>query len=255
MKKIITPLIFLVVAIPFVISYLMQPSQVEVEKTKEINKDLSKKESPKNTQVISIGYDKGGFGGSRYHEIKDEIPNKTYEEILREDAERERKRALGIKENLEWLQEDIKIDYVDQEKKMVEPFSVINEADVGWDIQSLDIIDRYNIGRIKNYIPVQFKVEQMAKGGFKNKIKSLEVFSPSGKKQEFYSKEYQIEVEPSKEGINIFYFGSDGPYGAFTLYGGTERGFSGYIDHIDLGGRHLIELNREGKGYDYNIFD
>lgn len=80
-------------------SYFFNAFQViEKENNKKIpNKELNKKEESKNREITSGGYDEGGFGGSRYYEIEEKISNKSYEEILREDAERQRKRALGIK--------------------------------------------------------------------------------------------------------------------------------------------------------------
>jgi hypothetical protein len=256
MKKFIIPIIFLIVIIPFVVSYLIQSSQVEVEKTKKIDKELNEKEEAKNSETNSDGYDEGGFGGSRYHEIKNDIPNKTYEEILREDAERERKRALGIKENLEWLQEDVDIDYVNQEKLMVEPFETIREEDVGWDIQNIDTINFYNLEKINNYLPVQLKVEQIAKGFFQEKINSIKISVPSGKKVEFNANPTnKARVEPNSDNIRIFIFFTFGVSGTLALSGNDLEGYEGYVEGGGIGGRHIIKLDKEGKGYVYNIFN
>ena len=256
MKKFIVPIIFLIVIIPFVVSYLIQPPQVEVEKTKKIDKELNEKEEAKNSETNSDGYDEGGFGGSRYHEIKNDIPNKTYEEILREDAERERKRALGIKENLEWLQEDVDIDYVNQEKLMVEPFKTIREEDVGWDVQTVNAVDFYNLEKINNYLPVQLKVEQVAKGMFQGKIKSMKVSVPSGKEQSFYLNSGNgAQAEPKGDNVWIYMFLTLDNSGRFMLGGNNKEGYKGYVEGGGLGGRHIIKLDKDGKGYVYNIFD
>jgi len=202
MKKIITPIILLLVLL--VVFYFSgfssekKDEMIRVEKIQKKTKEIEREPKEKEYLIDPPPPLK--------HQRKTPSFDTPIEEYYRIEAEKKKEKAFKIKENLEWLERDVEIDYVNYEEKMVAPFDIVDEEEVGWDIQSLDIIDRYNIGSIKNYIPVQFKVEQMAKGGFKNKIKSLEVFSPSGKKQKFYSKEYQIKVEPSDEGINIFYF-------------------------------------------------
>jgi hypothetical protein len=250
MKKTLIILTTLVIALPFIVSNFLKTPNKEDEKLDILKTQKNTKERGKKEKEYLIDPPP-----ALKHQRKIPSFDMPIEEYYRIEAEKKKKKSFKIKENLEWLQEDIEIDYINEKEKMVEPFSIINEEDVGWDIQSLDIIERYNIGSIKNYIPVQFKVEQMAKGGFKNKIKSLEVFSPSGKKHKFYFEEHQFEITPTDKEINIYYYASDSLYGAFNLSGGTETGFSGYIDHVDLGGRHLIKLNKEGKGYVYNIYN
>lgn len=262
MRKKIISLIVIVVTIPFFVSYFFDYSQViEKENNKEIPNKESKKVKEPEIDAESgplDGYDEGGFGGSRYYEIKEKKPNKSYEEILREDAERERKRALGIKENLEWLQEDIEIDYVNQEKKMIEPFNIIREEDVGWDIQTVNSVDFYNLEKINNYLPVQLKVEQIAKGMFQGKVKSTKISVPSGKEQIFSARdENRIKIEPYGDSVRIFMFLTieNSNSGILMLGGDNKEGYKGYVEGGGLGGRHIIKLDKNGKGYVYNIFN
>ena len=201
------------------------------------------------------GYDKIELSEEEKREIYGEYPIKSLEEILREEAERERKRALGIKENLEWLQEDIEIEYVNQEEQMIKPFNVIEEKDVGWNVQTVNSVDFYNLEKINNYLPVQLKVEQVAKGMFQGKIKSMKVSVPSGKEQSFYlNSRNGAQAEPNGDNVWIYMFLTLDNSGRFMLGGNNKEGYKGYVEGGGLGGRYIIKLDRDGKGYVYNIY-
>lgn len=253
MKKIIILLIALMAFIPLILFYFSNnkitetgslPQKVKtIEETTKVNMEKEKDHE---------------WGNAPSPIIKDRPPRVDLTPAekrgaLKDLAEEKRERAFKLKENLEWLKEDIDIEYINKKEKTVAPFNTIRESEVGWDIQTIDVIENYNIEKINNYIPVQFKIEQMAKGGFKGEIESVEVFSPSGKRKVFYLNQRHVKISPDNEEINILYFASDSAYGKMAITGGTKRGFSGYIDHIDLDGKHLIELNKEGRGYVYSI--
>jgi len=257
MKKIIIPLIFLVVAIPFFILHFSKSSQVGVEINKEVGeKEMKKVKETSINKDIPKGYNKIELSEEEKREIFGDYPIKAREEMLREKAEQERKRALGIKENLEWLQEDIEIDYVNQKEKMIEPFKTIGEEDVGWDIQTVNSVDFYNLEKINNYLPVQLKVEQIAKGMFQGKIKSVKMSVPNGKEQSFYLNSGNgAQAEPNGDNVWIYMFLTLDNSGTFTLGGNDKEGYKGYVEGGGLGGRHIIKLDKDGKGYVYNIYN
>ena len=116
-------------------------------------------------------------------------------------------------------------------------------------------MDFYNLEKINNYLPVQFKVEQIAKGFFQEKIKSIKVSVTSGKKVEFHANPTnKARVEPNSDSVRIFIFFTFGVSGTLALSGNSLEGYEGYVEGGSFGGRHIIKLDKDGKGYLYNIF-
>ena len=87
-------------------------------------------------------------------------------------------------------------------------------------------------------------MEQVAKGFFQEKIKSIKIAVPSGVKVEFYANSTnKARVEPNSDNIRIFIFFTFGVSGTLAISGNNLEGYEGYIEGGGIGGRHIIKLD------------
>jgi hypothetical protein len=245
MKKFIIILIILVISLPFIVAYFLEPPKEEANNTSENNVVEGYSEKI---------YEKSGVDDSNSRE--DEVVSKRLMllEKIKEKGNNLPKKSVS-NEIANNLNRDISINYFNPSEQSVLFNTYINESSVGFDVNDAESVKgrlrSTGVAKVNNMRASQINIEELFIGIHQKKIKKIIIENAIGEKQEYYNLKFK--------NINNEYFEISGDYdqqGRMDLYFSSEsENLVGKFTSTNLNHKfNYMIFNKEGKGYVYDIY-
>ena len=142
-----------------------------------------------------------------------------------------------------------------EDLRVVDFLEEVEKESINWEVENVSGKKFYNIENINNFKSIKVNIKALEKSLFQNKIKEIKVSASHFGEDIFYIEDLKdINIFFDEDSTSIGLRSKSGKGGELVFTGNSAIGYKGYLISENFKGTYLIDLDKNGFGYIYNIY-